>query len=33
MHTGVGGTAEGKRSLGKPRHRDNNIKIGLKEIG
>ena len=33
MYTGVGGTVEGKRSLGRPRHRYNNIKIELKEMG
>jgi hypothetical protein len=32
MYTVVGGTAEGKRSLGRPRHRDNNIKTELKEM-
>jgi hypothetical protein len=30
---GFGGEAEGKRSLGKPRHRwECNIKMGFKEI-
>jgi len=33
MYIGVGGTVEGKRSLGRPRHRYNNIKIELKEKG